>query len=117
MNLSPDWAKAFAEADIQATHWSQIGACDDPDTAIIAYAQDHHAVIPTNDVDFGEHLVSSNASKPSIVQLRMEELDPRIVGQEVIAIMIASKDELRRGALITIKPNRTRSRLLPFRVQ
>ena len=39
MNLSPEWVKAFAEAKIEAIHWSTVGDPAATDRTIMAYAQ------------------------------------------------------------------------------
>ncbi len=38
MNLSPSWINVLADAGIEAAHWSKLGACNAPDSEIMAYA-------------------------------------------------------------------------------
>jgi predicted nuclease of predicted toxin-antitoxin system len=115
MNLSPRWSAALATAHIDAVHWSIVGRSDSLDTEIIAFAEHNGYVIITQDLDFGNLLASSNSRKPSVVQLRTEELDPDVIGAQVIRLLQQLEAELKEGALITFNPRRTRVRILPLR--
>jgi len=115
MNLSPSWARVLKEAGIEAIHWSGIGPPTTPDPAIMAYAADNGLVILTNDLDFGIALAIANADKPSIVQIRGEDLRPASIAHQVVTALLQMQTELEAGALLTIDPKRTRLRILPLR--
>jgi predicted nuclease of predicted toxin-antitoxin system len=86
-----------------------------PDTEIMASAADNDFVVLTHDLDFGSILAATNGSKPSVVQLRAEDLAPERIGQAVVSALIQVKQALADGALLTIDPKRARLRLLPLR--
>jgi len=115
MNLSPSWATVLREASIEAVHWSQVGRATTPDPAIMAYAAANGFVILTNDLDFGIALAISDGEKPSVVQIRGEDLRPVSIGSHVVQALRQMQVELEAGALLTIDPKRTRLRLLPLR--
>ena len=115
MNLSPSWVKVLNEAGIEAVHWSEVGPATTPDPAIMAYAATHRAVILTNDLDFGIALATTNEERPSVVQIRGEDLRPRAIGNHVVLALLQMQLELEAGALLTIDPRRTRLRFLPLR--
>jgi len=115
MNLSPSWTKTLMEAGIEAVHWSEVGPATTPDPAIMAYAATHRAVILTNDLDFGIALATTNEERPSVVQIRGEDLRPRAIGNHVVLALLQMQLELEAGALLTIDPRRTRLRFLPLR--
>ena len=115
MNLSPSWTKTLMEAGIEAVHWSEVGPATTPDPAIMAYAAANGFVILTNDLDFGIALAISDGEKPSVVQIRGEDLRPVSIGSHVVQALRQMQVELEAGALLTIDPKRTRLRLLPLR--
>lgn len=114
MNLSPRWVALLADAGIQAEHWSMIGAYSAPDPEIMAYANANNFVVLTHDLDFGAILAATHGEKPSVVQIRAEDVSPDVIGRQVIAALRQMASELEEGALLTIEPNRTRMRLLPL---
>jgi predicted nuclease of predicted toxin-antitoxin system len=115
MNLSPSWAKVLNEAGIEAVHWSEVGPATTPDSAIMAYATAKGFVILTNDLDFGIALAIADREKPSVAQIRGEDLRPVSIGNHVVLALRQMQVELETGALLTIDPKRTRLRLLPLR--
>ena len=114
MNLSPSWATVLREASIEAVHWSQVGRATTPDPAIMAYAAANGFVILTNDLDFGIALAISDGEKPSVVQIRAEDVSPETIAPQVTAALRQMAGELDEGALLTVDPNRTRLRVLPL---
>lgn len=77
MNLSPRWVGVLAAADIEAAHWSTLGANNAPDVFIMAYARTHDFVVLTHDLDFGAILAATHGEKPSVVQIRADDVSPR----------------------------------------
>jgi predicted nuclease of predicted toxin-antitoxin system len=114
MNLSPDWIPVLAEASISALHWSSVGHVSAPDPEIMEYAGLHGYVVLTHDLDFGILLGFARLSKPSVVQIRLRDTYPYVIGSQVIASLLLMKAELEAGALVTVGPQRARIRMLPF---
>jgi predicted nuclease of predicted toxin-antitoxin system len=114
MNLSPRWVDRLAEAGFEAAHWSTLGAADATDTEIMAFARVHRYVVLTHDLDFGAMLAASQGKKPSVVQIRSEDISPDRIAGQVVAALRQLAGELERGALVTLDPGRTRLRLLPL---
>ncbi len=52
--------------------------------------------------------------KPSVIQVRADQLSPGVMGDAVIAAIQNAEDELTRGALVTLDPHRKRLRILPL---
>ena len=117
MNLSPKWVKFLDNAHIEAVHWSMCGAANAPDTEIMTYAKANNFVVLTNDLDFSAILAVTNGEKPSVVQIRSEDLNPDFIGQAVIDALKQMTPELEQGALLTIDVARTRLRLLPLQTR
>jgi predicted nuclease of predicted toxin-antitoxin system len=114
MNLSPRWVKLLAEAGIEAAHWSTLGAANAPDSEIMAFSKANGYVVLKHDLDFSGILAATHGDKPSVVQIRSEDLSPDVIGRPVIGALRQMTAELEQGALLTVDPNRTRLRVLPL---
>jgi predicted nuclease of predicted toxin-antitoxin system len=73
MNLSPSWVERLARHGFEAVHWSTIGAATAPDVEILTWADEHHFVVITNDLDFSAILAAGAVAGPSVVQLRTQD--------------------------------------------
>jgi predicted nuclease of predicted toxin-antitoxin system len=114
MNLSPRWISFLAGARIQAQHWSTIGAAQTPDSEIMAYANANGYVVLTHDLDFSAILAATHRDKPSVVQIRADDVSLESIGTQIVSALRQMESELEAGALLTIDPYRTRLRLLPL---
>jgi predicted nuclease of predicted toxin-antitoxin system len=114
MNLSPRWVDVLADAGIEAIHWSTLGAYNAPDSGIMAYASANDCVVLTHDLDFGAILAATHGEKPSVVQIRNEDVSPDAIGKQIVIALRQMTSELQEGALLTVDPNRMRLRLLPL---
>jgi predicted nuclease of predicted toxin-antitoxin system len=114
MNLSPHWVSFLGAAGFEAIHWSSVGAANATDIEIMAYASAQDYVVLSHDLDFSAILAATNGAKPSVVQLRTENLRPDIIGGSLIAALKQMSGELTAGALLTLDPGRARLKLLPL---
>ena len=114
MNLSPRWIRVLTDAGFDAAHWSSLGPANAPDSEIMRYASAHDYVVLTHDLDFSAILAATHGEKPSVVQIRAEDVSPDVIGANVITALRQMTDELEQGALVTVDPNRTRLRVLPL---
>jgi len=101
-------------AGLSAVHWSDVGRTDAPDSEIMAYAAEHDYVVVTHDLDFGAILATTHGTKPSVVQVRADNLSFAAIGEPVLAALRQMASELAAGALLTVDPGRTRLNLLPL---
>lgn len=115
MNLSPRWGTALQAAGFDATHWSQVGPANATDAMIMAHAAAHDQVVLTHDLDFSAILAATGGRRPSVIQLRADNVSPEAGGPQVVAAIRQAADELRRGALLSIDLGRARLRILPLR--
>lgn len=115
MNLSPDWVPFLASHGFEGGHWRNLGAAKAEDRAIFDHAHQSRAIILTQDLDFGVILAQTNATSPSVVLLRLTDVDPGTTGARVVAALHTCARELADGAILTIDDNRHRVRLLPLR--
>jgi len=48
----------------------------------MAYARTHDFVVLTHDLDFGAILAATHGDKPSVVQIRAEDVSPDVIGRQ-----------------------------------
>ena len=109
------WVDVLVNTGIEATHWASIGAYNASDSEIMAYAKTNDHVVLTHDLDFSAILAATHGEKPSVVQIRADDVNPDVIGKQVIGALQQMSSDLADGALLTIDTNRTRVRLLPLR--
>lgn len=115
MNLSPSWVERLAGHGFEAVHWSTIGAATAPDVEILAWANEHGFVLITNDLDFSAILAASASATPSVVQIRTQDLLSDDAVSIVASALEAHREDVERGALLSIDEGGTRVRMLPLR--
>jgi predicted nuclease of predicted toxin-antitoxin system len=115
MNLSPRWITFLNGEGFHALHWSSVGKPSASDSEIMGFAAKNEYVLLTYDLDFSAILAANHGEKPSVVQIRMDEVSPQLVSTRVIAVLQQLQSELEAGALVTIDSHRTRVRLLPLK--
>ncbi len=114
MNLSPTWVTVFHSRNIQAVHWSSVGDARDKDTVIMEWARTNGYIVFTHDLDFGTLLAATQANKPSVIQIRSQDVLPHSIENLIISALQQFELELELGALITIDQSKTRARILPL---
>ena len=115
MNLSPSWVERLARHGLEAVHWSTIGTATAPDVEILAWANEHEFVVLTNDLDFSAILAASAGASPSVVQIRTQDLLSDAAVSIVARALEAHREDIDRGALLSIDEGGTRVRMLPLK--
>ncbi|MDO8835072.1 MAG: DUF5615 family PIN-like protein [Vicinamibacterales bacterium] len=115
MNLSPTLADLLSSSGHDVVHWAEIGDYRAPDVAILAWAREHHRVLVTHDLDFGAMLADTEATGPSVIQLRVQDLLAPETVEALANAIEAAAPALTRGAIVTIHEDRSRIRILPLR--
>jgi predicted nuclease of predicted toxin-antitoxin system len=114
MNLSPFWVPFLQAARFEAVHWSSLGDPAAKDAEIMDWARRNDLVVFTHDLDFGALLANTRNAKPSVLQVRTQDVTPVVLGPKVIAAARQFENDLIRGALVTVDENRSRARILPL---
>lgn len=114
MNLSPRWTDLFASAGLHALHWSTVGPVNASDREIMVWANANDYIVMTHDLDFSAILAATQGAKPSVVQIRGDDISPDVIGAKVLLSLRQMEAELNAGALISIDAKRTRLRILPL---
>jgi predicted nuclease of predicted toxin-antitoxin system len=115
MNLSPDWLPYFKAEGWEALHWSEIGDVHADDREIFDWAAKNDYLVFTHDLDFSAILAATNAGKPSVVQVRIQNVLPEALAPRFIILLKQYADDLAAGAILTIDPANAKVRVLPLR--
>lgn len=115
MNLSPAWVDRLADAGFDAVHRMTVGPADAADITIMDWACREGRIVLTHVLDFGSILAVTRGTAPSVVQIRSADVRPASIADVVNGLLRSLARDLEEGALVTIEPGRTRSRLLPLR--
>ena len=114
MNLSPGWVQEFERNQIKAIHWSAVGKHDAPDTVLIEWAKSNDHIIFTHDLDFGTALALSKSGKPSVIQVRTQNVTIMHLSNMVIRTINTYSELLNKGALLILEEQKERIRILPL---
>jgi predicted nuclease of predicted toxin-antitoxin system len=114
MNLSPQWESWLISRGIDAVHWIHVGKATATDEEIFTFAKLNQYIVFTNDLDFGTILASTNAPRPSVIQVRGQDLIPDRIGTYVVDALVQFRSQLTNGCLLTLDTARVRVRLLPL---
>ncbi|SEL74505.1 DUF5615 family PIN-like protein [Parapedobacter koreensis] len=115
MNLSPDWVQAFGLHGIEAVHWTTVGRFDAPDSMLMDWARENQHIVFTHDLDFGTALALTKAEKPSVIQVRTQNVTVEYLSRIVITTINDYQAILKKGALIIIDEHKKRIRILPLK--
>jgi predicted nuclease of predicted toxin-antitoxin system len=71
-------------------------------------------VILTLDLDFGTLLALTHSNRPSVIQIRREDVDPINLRSVLIEVLREYSDAMNGGALMVIDEKKIRLRKLPL---
>ena len=115
MNLPPAWVRFLQEEGFEALHWSTTGDPKATDATIMEWARQAAHVVFTHDLDFSALLALTEATGPSVIQVRTQDVLPDAIGGDVVRVLRTYANELEAGAIISIDKIRSRVRILPIR--
>lgn len=114
MNLSVEWIADIAAHGWQAVHWSTVGDTHAEDAAIMSWALAHDHVVFKHELDFGTALALTNATGPSVLQVRGQTVLPEDIRPLVVAALRQHNDALSVAALVVVDLKKSRVRVLPL---
>ena len=83
----------------------------------MAWAKERGYVVVTHDLDFGAILAATEASFPSVVQVRTLNVSPESIGPKLADLIEIYRKPLEEGALILLDDAKVRVKILPLRRQ
>jgi len=81
----------------------------------MAHARAQGLIVVTHDLDFGAILAATGGKKPSVVQLRGDDISSQGGAAMLASAVSGCAEELAAGALLTLDVARSRLTLLPLR--
>ena len=103
----------FAVRELRAAGYDVVWVAEeteDPgDDVILEQAIKEHRILVTADKDFGDLIFVFEKPHPTII--RLVEIPARMQGKVLLRLIQTHKDELAKGALLTVERFRTRVRL------
>lgn len=114
MNLSPDWVDVFTQHGYTAVHWSTLGDPRAVDAVLMEWARANGCVVFTHDLDFGMMLALTQAERPSVIQVRTQDVTPAHLEAMIVTALREYEALLDSGALIVLDEGKSRARILPL---
>lgn len=114
MNLSPDWVPLLQAAQVYVVHWSTVGNPRAEDPEVMDWARANDCVLFTHDLGFGALLANARAGKPSVFQVRTQDVTPAAIGAKVVAALHQFASMLTEGAIVSLDEHGARVRILPL---
>ena len=115
MNLAPAWVGFLQEEGLEAVHWSTVGDPRATDATIMEWARRAGYIVFTHDLDFSALLAVTEATGPSVVQVRTQDVLPDAIGGDVVRVLRMRAAALEQGAIVSIDKVTSRVRILPIR--
>jgi predicted nuclease of predicted toxin-antitoxin system len=117
MNLSPALGALISQYGHEVRHWSEVGDQRASDLTILRWAREHDHVLVTHDLDFAAILAETDATAPSVIQVRAQDLLAPETAAAIAGAAATAVPALGRGAIVTIHEDRSCIRILPLRVR
>jgi predicted nuclease of predicted toxin-antitoxin system len=117
MNISPLTVEQLRARGWNISRVSEIMEKESSDIDILIYAQMQNKVVITQDLDFSTLLALRGYTKPSVINLRLENPRPDLVSARIIDVVSMMQKELEEGVVISVDETSARYKNLPIRVE
>jgi predicted nuclease of predicted toxin-antitoxin system len=107
-------ASLLRDENIDTIHVGEIGMSAARDIDIIKMAREEGQVVITLDADFHTLLALTEATSPSVIRIRIENLRAQALVELLLRVIKECEEDTEKGAAITVEPGRIRIRHLPL---
>ncbi|RME49297.1 MAG: hypothetical protein D6796_05125 [Caldilineae bacterium] len=114
MGVGQSTAAFLRDRGHDAVHLRERGLQRLPDEEIIEEAQKEGRIILTHDLDFGRLIALSRKRLPSVITLRLDNMQATNVNHYVIEVLAQFSSALEAGALVSVNERAIRVRHLPI---
>ena len=115
MGVSTSVVKGLIQRNINALHVKECLPITSEDSIILDFALKENRIVITLDHDFGDLLYVRRSKSPSVVFLRLLDQTPNNVLEKLDVVFSKLETELLEGAIVTVKDNHIRFKMLPLR--
>jgi predicted nuclease of predicted toxin-antitoxin system len=106
-------ATILRRAGLDAVHTGEIGLSQAEDSEIINRASTEDRIVVTLDADFHTQLALTQASRPSVIRIRMEGLRAEEFSKLLQNFLLQCAEDLEAGAMVSVNEHQIRVRRLP----
>ena len=117
MNIAPLTVRQLRKLGWKIIRVSDAMDNSSKDIDILEYALDNDKVIITQDLDFSMLLAVGGYSRPSLINIRIENPEPDSVTNRIVETVSLIEQELKRGAVVTINETSAMYRNLPIELK
>lgn len=114
MNISPQTIQQLRNLGWTIDRVSEIMKPNSKDSEILSYARGNEKIIVTHDLDFSSLLALGGHKKPSVINLRLDNVSSDIVTQRIVDVVTGMETELVQGVVISVDETSARFRYLPI---
>jgi predicted nuclease of predicted toxin-antitoxin system len=115
VNISPRVVEHLRAGGFDAVRITELLDARSTDEAVLAEAARQGAVLISRDQDFSAIVALSGATRPSLLNIRMSSVDPKVIADAVMLVLRTAHDELSAGAVATLDDVGVRVHQLPIR--
>lgn len=113
MGLARSTAIYLRERGYDALYLREEGLQRLPDEKIVKKTLAERRIIITHDLDFGRLIALGQEVNPSDITFQLDNMQPVRVNHFLAQVLAQFSDELRHGALVSVKEQAIRVRILP----
>lgn len=117
MNISPLTVEQLKQLGWNIVRVSEVMDRRSKDMEILTYARENNKVVITQDLDFSMLLAVGGYEKPSVINLRLENVKPDFVTSRVIEVVSEMEKELEEGIVASVDEVSARYRNLPIKLE
>ena len=114
MGISPRTVAKLRREGYDAVHLVEEGLEKLEDREILTKAKNERRIVLTVDLDFGYLLAVSGAILPSVVLFRLGNESREVVEEYLEDVLSQCSEELKTGAIVSVRDDGLRVRLLPI---
>jgi predicted nuclease of predicted toxin-antitoxin system len=115
MGISPRTVAKLRKEGYDAVHLIEEGLEKLEDREILTKARNEGRIVLTVDLDFGYLLAVSGAILPSVILFRLGNESREVIEEYLDDVLLQFSEELMAGAIISVKDDGFRVRLLPIK--
>jgi predicted nuclease of predicted toxin-antitoxin system len=113
-NLSAAAADVLRSRGMDVFHAREVGLAATEDRDILQWCRMNDRTVVTLDADFHALLALAGSSTPSVIRIRIEGLRDAELADLISGVIDAVRDDLERGAAVTVNAKSIRLRALPL---
>ncbi|GIX08034.1 MAG: hypothetical protein KatS3mg115_2437 [Candidatus Poribacteria bacterium] len=117
MGISPFTVQQLRDQGYDALHLHEGGFERLSDEAVLEKARQEGWILLTHDLDFSQLLAQAGAKGPSVILFRLADMRPESVSRHLGLVLEQAAEDLRRGAVVSVREDQIRVRPPPIQDQ